>query len=171
MKKKTILWLVLASILLVIIGVAVFVPSIATAAASQCPGQTSCSVSLNGLQTIGVIAGGILWFVAAIVWFVAWIAALIRSAQMQTWVWFVVVLLLSGLGTLLYAIFGPSDRPAMAPYPPAGYPPGGYPQVNAPQPGYQPGGYPQPGYPQPGYPPTSYPPQGTPGSQPPYPQT
>jgi hypothetical protein len=55
---------------------------------------------------------------------IAWIGALIRSAKMQTWGWFVVVLLFSGLGTLIYAIAGPSDQqvPATAYYPPPGYP-------------------------------------------------
>ena len=72
----------------------------------------------------------------------------------------------SGLGTLIYAIAGPAERPAMTNYPPTSYPPAGYP------PGYQPGSYDPGGYPptyQPGgYPPPTYPPSGGP---PLYPQT
>ena len=87
----------------------------------------------------------------------------------SSWVWFLVVLLLSGLGTLLYALFGPSDHPAMTGYPPisypqAGYPPGNYPQQQE----YQPPTYPQEGYPP--QPPSYYPPPTYPQG-PPYPQT
>ena len=170
MRKRTILWLILSAIILSIIGVAIFVPSI-VAAAKQCPqGQGTCNVTLNGGETVGVGIGGFLWVIAGILWLIAWIGALIRSAKMQTWGWFVVVLLLSGLGTLLYAIAGPRDRPILAPTtqqgypPPQGYPPQGYPQQ---------GGYPPQSYPPQSYPPPSYPQpgQGMGSNQPPYPQT
>ena len=167
MRKRTILWLVVTAIILTIIGVVVFVPSI-VAATHQCTqaqiNAGTCSVNLNGGETAGVIAGGILWLISAILWLVAWIGALIRSAKMQSWVWFVIVLIFSGLGTLLYALFGPSDRPALATYPMGGYPPpGGYSPPGGPQPGYPPTSYPPPDYPPPSYPPPpGYPPQGTP---------
>ena len=172
MKKKTILWLVITAIVLAIIGLVVFAPALASAS-KQCTQEqintNTCSINLHGGQAAGVVIGSILWVVAGLIWLVAWIGALIRSAKMGSWGWFVVVLILSGLGTLVYAIFGPRDRPAMTNYPPTSYPPSGYP------PGYQPGGYDPGGYPPPGYPPpppsypppASYPPSGTP----PYPQT
>jgi hypothetical protein len=153
MRKRTILWLVLTAIALMIIGVVVFAPSVASAA-SHCTQQqinsNTCAVNLRGAQAAGAIIGVILWIIAGLIWLVAWIGALVRSAKMGSWVWFVIVLIFSGLGTLIYAIAGPADRPA-APYPPTSYPPAGYP----------PGGY-QSGYPLPSYPP--------PGSPPPYPQ-
>ncbi len=147
MRKKTILWLVVTAIILAIIGFALVIPSIATAA-SHCTQQqintNTCSVNLHGGQAVGVIIGVILWFASAVLWLIAWIAALIRSARMQTWAWFVIVLIFSWLGTLIYAFFGPRERPAPTMYPPTSYPP--------------------PGYPPPGYPPP-------PGAPPPYPQT
>jgi hypothetical protein len=167
MRKKTILWLVLTAIVLALIGVAVFVPSIATAARHCTQDQinnNTCSVKLSGAETVGVVIGSILWLISGVLWLVAWIGALIRSAKMQSWVWFVVVLLLGGLGTLLYAIFGPSDHPAMTGYPPISYPQAGYPPANYPQQGYPPPTYPQQGYPSADYQPPTYP-QG-----PPYPQ-
>jgi hypothetical protein len=33
--------------------------------------------------------------------------ALVRSAKMQTWGWFVIVLIFSGLGTLIYVLADP----------------------------------------------------------------
>ncbi|HEY7347920.1 MAG TPA: hypothetical protein VH599_06330 [Ktedonobacterales bacterium] len=152
MRKKTIMWLVLTALVLTIIGIALFVPSIATVTSHCTPEQintNTCSVSLQGGQATGVVIGSILLLASGIIWLVAWIGALIRSAKMQTWVWFVIVLLFSGLGTLIYALFGPKDRPAPTMYPPTGYPPAGYP----------PAGYSPPGYPPP------------PGAPPPYPQT
>ncbi|HLV97132.1 MAG TPA: hypothetical protein VKT82_00515 [Ktedonobacterales bacterium] len=174
MKKKTILWLVLTAIVLTIIGVAVFVPAIATAA-SHCTREqlntNTCAVNLQDGQAAAVVIGSILWVIAGLLWLVAWIGALIRSARMGSWGWFVVVLILSGLGTLIYAIAGPADRPAMTNYPPTGYPPGGYPPAYPA--GYQPGGYNQSGYPpsyQPGsYDPGGYPPGYQPGAYPPPP--
>jgi hypothetical protein len=191
MKKKTILWLVLSALVLTIIGIAVFIPGFASAAGHCTQEQinaNTCAVNLHGAQAAGVVIGSILWVISGLLWLVAWIGALIRSAKMGSWGWFIVVLILSGLGTLLYAIAGPADRPAMTTYPPISYPPAGYPPIQQPggypagyQPGgydangypasYPPGGYDQSGYPpsyQPGsYPPPAYPPAGSP---PPYPQ-
>jgi hypothetical protein len=177
MRKKTIFWLVLTAIVLAIIGVVIFAPSIGSAA-SQCTQEqinsNTCAITLHGAQAAGVVIGAILWVISAIFWLVAWIGALIRSAKMGSWAWFVIILIFSGLGTLIYAIAGPPDRPAPTAYPPTGYPttgypPNGYPTTGYPPGGYQPGGY-QPGYPPAGYPPPppEYPP---PGSPPPYPQT
>jgi hypothetical protein len=154
MRKKTIFWLVITALILLVIGAVVFAPSIASAT-SHCTQEqinaNTCSITLQGAQAAGVTIGAILWLIGFILWFIAWIGALIRSAKMGSWGWFVVVLIFSGLGTLIYALFGPPDRPVPTGYPPTGYPPTGYPPA--------------------GYPPTSYPPAGfPPGSPPPYPQ-
>jgi hypothetical protein len=161
MRKRTILWLVVSAIVLAIIGAVIFAPSIGSAA-SHCTQQqlntNTCSITLQGAQAAGVTIGAILWLVSAVLWLIAWIGALVRSARMGSWGWFVIVLIFSGLGTLIYALFGPSDRPTPTAYPPTGYPPTGYPQS-----GYPPAGYPPVDYP----PPVNYPP----GTPPPYPQS
>ncbi len=150
MRKKTILWLVLSAIVLAIVGVVIFAPAIATAT-SHCTQQqissNTCSITLQGAQAAGVTIGAILWLVTAILWLIAWIGALVRSARMGSWVWFVIVLIFSGLGTLIYALFGPSDRPTPTTYPPTSYPPPGYPPVSYPPPINYPPGTPPP-YPQ-----------------------
>ncbi len=166
MKKRTILWLVVTALVLAIIGVVLFVPSFASAASHCTQAQlnnNTCAITLHGAQAAGVVIGSILWVISALIWLVAWIGALVRSARMGSWVWFVIVLIFSGLGTLIYVLFGPSDRPAMTNYPPTSYPPSGYPPGYYQPPGYQPTGYDAGG----GYQPGGYPPPGSP----PYPQT
>ena len=51
--------------------------------------------------------GAILVFVAGLLVFAAWIGALIRTAQLGRWIWFVFLILFSGLTLLLYIFFGP----------------------------------------------------------------
>jgi hypothetical protein len=41
-----------------------------------------------------------------------WILGLIRTAQLGRWGWFVAVLLISPLGSLLYGLAGPTQRKA-----------------------------------------------------------
>src|ERR1051326_5423406 len=147
MRKKTILWVVLAAMVLAIVGAVIFAPSIATATSHCTQEQISnntCSITLQGGQAAGVIIGSILWIVSGVLWLVAWIGALIRSAKMGSWAWFVIVLIFSGLGTLIYAIFGPRDPPTPTAYPPTSYPP-----TSSPPAGYPPMNYPPPGSPPP----------------------
>lgn len=144
MSKKTILWLSLISLIISIIGIVVFVPIVISAAntvASQCSQDQiqhgTCNVSLSAVAGAGFFVGILIFVVAGLVGLIAWVGALIRSAKMQTWGWFVVVLIFGGLGTLIYGIAGPANQQPMmmAAYPAPGYPP---------QPGYPPE---QPGYP------------------------
>lgn len=153
MRKRTILGLVLASIVVIIIGLLLLVPA-AIEATSHCTqaqiNAGTCQANTGAFGVRGAI-GVVLLIAAAVLHLIAWILALVRSAKMRSWVWFVVVLLLSELGTLLYALFGPADRPSMPTY----YPPAGYPPMGGP-------GYPPPGYPPTEYPPAGYPPPGSP---------
>lgn len=126
MSKRIILWLEVIAIIVSIIGLAVFLPTVLSVAQTCTPEQLSaqtCTPTVSTGQGAGFVIGVLLFVVAGIVHLVAWIGALIRSAKMQTWGWFVIVLIFSGLGTLIYAIAGPSNQPAMAAYPAQGYPP------------------------------------------------
>ena len=124
----------------------------------------------------------ILYVIGGIINFIAWIGALVKTAQLGRWGWFICLLLLSGITMLVYIFAGP-ETPAVSQAPAGGYPQQGYPQQGYPQqypqqdypPSYSQPGYPQQGYPQPGYPQQGdYPPPGYPqqGSYPPggYPQ-
>ena len=143
MSKRTILWLFLSGIILAIIGTAIFVPVVVSATSHCTQAEISsgtCKITPTGGQSAMIVIGVILWLLAAVLDLVAWIMALIRSAMMRSWGWFILVLLIHGLGTLIYAIAGPRDQPRTPPYQqpmyPSGYPPG-YPP-NYP-PGYPPG--------------------------------
>jgi hypothetical protein len=87
------------------------------AAAHHCTlnqfGGQDCSLPVSDPLTIVGLVGALAVLLGGVVGAVAWIGALIRSARMQTWGWFAVVLLLLGLGTLLYALAGPQEQPAM----------------------------------------------------------
>lgn len=117
------------------------------------------ATTITSLGNPALFSIGIIFFViGGILGFIAYIGALIKTAMLGRWGWFVCLLLLSGITMLVYIFAGPETRPAVQV--PMGYPPQGYP----PQPGYPPQGYPQQGnpppYPQPGYPQSDNPSQG-----------
>jgi len=119
LKKRTVLLLWLVGFVIALIGSAMLGPSI-YAAANNCSttvyGTQNCSLPISSpLTGIGLL-GAVIILIGIVVSVVDWILALIRSASMGSWVWFVVVLLFGSLATLVYALFGPSDRraPAMA---------------------------------------------------------
>jgi hypothetical protein len=108
--------------------------------------------ALVGIASFFFVAGGILAFIA-------YIGALIKTATLGRWGWFVCLLLIQP--TILVYIFAGPETPAGGQMP-MGYAPQAYP----PQQGYPPQGYGQPGYPPSpqGYPQPGYPPQGYPQS-------
>ncbi|HEX6480470.1 MAG TPA: hypothetical protein VF043_16660 [Ktedonobacteraceae bacterium] len=132
--------------------------------------KTLTSLGNPALLAISII----LYVIGGIINLVAWVGALVKTAQLGRWGWFICLLLFSGITMLIYIFAGPETpavpQAAMGTYPPPGYPQQGYPQQGYPQQGYpQPGnpqgGYPSPGYPQQGsYPPDGYPQQGYPQS-------
>lgn len=150
----------------VIVAVILLVAGLAGSTTSTDPitGQTTITSvgnpALLGISTVFFVVGGILSFVA-------YVGALIKTASLGRWGWFVCLLLISGITMLVYIFAGPETRPnqQMVPmgYAPQMPPPGYAPQMY-PQQGYPPQGYPQQGYagpagaPPPGY----YPPQGNP---------
>ena len=68
-------------------------------------------VAHGGLAALGSTIG----VVSVILALVAWIGALVRMAQLGHWVWFVFLILFSGITMLLYIFFGPKypSRPPM----------------------------------------------------------
>jgi len=85
------------------------------------PNGTISHIAHPGSVRIGLIvliAGGVLAFIA-------WIGALIRTAQLGRWGWFVCLLLFSGIAMLVYIFIGPK-YPARPPMPVTTPPYGGY---------------------------------------------
>jgi len=74
-----------------------------------------------------LLAGLALAAIGGILALIAWIGALIRTAQLGSWGWFICLLLFSGLAMLIYIFAGPTipaNQPAYA----GQYPPGQYPR-------------------------------------------
>lgn len=109
--------LYLSAIGLAIIGAILFFVGAAGATTSIDPNTGLATVS-GGNPALSLVAI-IVFVVAAIVSFIAWIGALIATAKMGRWGWFVLILILSGIGMLAYVIAGPkAPVQAMAYAPP-----------------------------------------------------
>lgn len=72
-----------------------------------------------------VLLAGALAALGGILLLISWIGALIRTAVLGRWGWFVFLIIFSGITLLIYIFFGP-NRPAYAPqyqpYQPPPYP-------------------------------------------------
>ena len=109
--KPTIALLSLAAIALNAIAFIGYGPAVATQlfgcrSSLYGPPATGCASFTSTAVTIGLalyIAGGL----AALA---AWIGGLIKIGQIRRWGWFVAVLLLPALGSLLYGLAGPTQR-------------------------------------------------------------
>lgn len=75
--------------------------------AASGPYSPSCLTSGSRAATLGLVLylGGV---AAALL---AWLLGLVKTAQIRRWIWFIVVFLLSPLGSLLYGLVGPTSRP------------------------------------------------------------
>ena len=113
MKKSVSRAFYLLGILLYIVGVALFVfgavgsnfSNLSTLASSGhlfIPADMSNSM-FTGIGALIVLLGGLLTLIA-------WIGALIKTARLGRWGWFVCLLLFSGITTLIYIFAGPTTR-------------------------------------------------------------
>ena len=72
--------------------------------------QFRCLTSGSQAATMGFV----LYLAGVVAALVAWVLGLIMTVVRGRWSWFLVVLLLSPLGSLLYGLFGPTSRPNAA---------------------------------------------------------
>jgi hypothetical protein len=78
----------------------------------------SCQTSLYTTDQFQCLTSGsreatngfILYLAGVVAALLAWGIALIRTVQLQRWFWFIVVFLLSPLGSLLFGVAGPTTR-------------------------------------------------------------
>ncbi len=103
--KRTTLILSIVAIVLFIAGFALIGSAAAGCTAATATAPASCSGSAAGSAAIG----GILNILGGIAAFVAWVLGIIKTATLKRWGWFVVVLLLGTLGTLIYGAAGPDQ--------------------------------------------------------------
>lgn len=112
--KPTIAILSILAIALLIIAFVGFGPAFATqlracqssSASTNLPNLAQCLTSGSRATTIGLV----LYLAGVLAALVAWIMGLIKTAQIRRWAWFVVVLLISPVGSLLYGVVGPTTR-------------------------------------------------------------
>lgn len=90
MRKKTIAWLLIIGLVLAAVGGGI--------------NGAGMVASTKGVILTGVVLSGI----GIILSLVSWIGALVATGRQGRWGWFVLVLLLSGIGELIYLIGGPA---------------------------------------------------------------
>jgi hypothetical protein len=54
------------------------------------------------------VIGGLLAFIGVILAIIAWIGALIKTAKLGRWGWFVCLIIFSGITLLIYIFWGPT---------------------------------------------------------------
>jgi hypothetical protein len=113
LNKRTIAILSIVAIVLFVVGFVI--AGAATAATlSQCQANAdgtvpaSCGASAAGGLGIALLV----YLLGAVAAVIAWIMGLVKTAQIGRWGWFVAVLLISPLGSLIYGLAGPTERGA-----------------------------------------------------------
>ncbi len=104
MKRATLILSILA-IVLFIVGIVLAGSAVVGGCTTTAAGQASCS---NGAAA-GAGLGGLLYFLGFAATAVAWILGMIKTITIKRWGWFVLVLLLSPLGSLIYGAAGPDQ--------------------------------------------------------------
>ena len=102
MRKSLSRTLYLLAILGFIVG---FVLTIVGASQTTTAADGTATVSSTG-ALIALVAL-VIYAIAGILAFVAWIGALIKTAQLQRWGWFVCLIIFSGITMLIYIFAGP----------------------------------------------------------------
>ncbi len=100
MKKSTFLILSIVALALLAVGYGMIGASVTTTTTGSTVTATS-NASPIALALVGI--GGL-------VSLVTWILGLVKTVQLKRWGWFVAVLLLGTIGTLIYGIAG-SEQP------------------------------------------------------------
>lgn len=101
------------------IGTILFVVGIIVAIVGGGAMASSSSSSSGSAAGGGILAliGLLVYLAGAVVYAIGWIGALVHTAKLSRWGWFVCVLLLGWIAMLVYTFAGPKDAsvPAYAP--------------------------------------------------------
>jgi hypothetical protein len=113
MRRSLIRILYLSGLGVILLGVILLLVSFASGATTTTNAYGGTTTTPNNVAlfvaAIGIICLG------AIPVLVAWIGALVRTAQLQEWVWFVLLLVFQGVTLLAYVIAGPDQPRQTAP--------------------------------------------------------
>jgi hypothetical protein len=83
--------------------------------ASQTTTAADGTATLTSTGALLALVGLVLYVIAGILAFVAWIGALIKTAQLQRWGWFVCLIIFSGITMLIYIFAGPETAKEQVP--------------------------------------------------------
>jgi len=112
MNKGFIVLLILIAIILNVIAFVGFGPAFSTYLRScQSSISSSYPTSCSTTASSAVVIGFVLYLSGVIAAIIAWIVGLITTARIKRWGWFVAVLILPVLGSLLYGLIGPATKP------------------------------------------------------------
>jgi hypothetical protein len=107
MRKKTIAIFFIIGVVVAVVGGIIYGMGLASAVSSVTltadGAVTGVSSGLVGLALVGLLV----LLLGCAFSLVGWIGALVATAKLNRWGWFVCVLLLTGLGELIYLIAGP----------------------------------------------------------------
>ena len=111
MTKRTIAILSVAAIVLLVAAFVGYGPAFATHLQScqsslSAPNAGDCLTSASG----PVLIGFVLYLAGVLAALFAWLIGLFQTARIGRWGWFLGVLLLSPLGSLLYGLVGPATK-------------------------------------------------------------
>lgn len=110
MERKTSRNLYLVSLVLWIVGIILFAVAGGIAAANS---TVNADGTVNTAASAGVgipaLIAIILFIIAGILGLIAWIGALIKTAQLSQWVWFILLIVFSGITMLVYIFAGPTE--------------------------------------------------------------
>ena len=111
MSKRRILWNMIGACVATWIGLGFLIPTLV-------PAEWVCQeTGVNGITCQarpgslgpGFTTAMVIFGVAGILAFVAWFGGLVRTIKMRDWVWMVLLMLGSGIATLVYALVGPEQ--------------------------------------------------------------
>jgi hypothetical protein len=111
MTKRTVTILSVAAIAFLVAAFVGFGPAFATHLRScqsslYGPNAGECLTSASG----PVLIGFVLYLAGVLAAVLAWLVGLVQTGRLGRWGWFLLVLLLSPLGSLLYGLAGPTTK-------------------------------------------------------------
>ena len=108
MERKTSRNLYLVGIVLFIVATVLLIVASGAAVATANPDGTISTGAGTGLGILALVST-LLFIVGGILATIAWIGALIKTARLGQWLWFVLLLIFSGITMLVYIFAGPTE--------------------------------------------------------------
>ncbi len=112
MERKTSRNLYLIGLVLEIVGIILFTVGTTAAIATSDANGTPSDAGTASFGILGLIAI-LLLAVGGVLALVSWIGALVKTARLGQWLWFILLIVFSGITMLVYIFAGPT-KPANA---------------------------------------------------------